>query len=291
MKIFWQTARIVSRSVMIVVLLFVLCLFPWWSAGAYEDRECLVCHKEYGGSPEAMPENVSRLYIDQEAWNKDVHFEVVGLVCDDCHADATPETHPEEGLQKVNCAECHDEVAAQYYQTAHWTVPSGEGDRKPDCADCHTPHAIRAKDDPEASTFKGNIQQQCLACHQEREPSTRLLNKLLVFRVSAHRKSDISERFDPAECVNCHYTQAVGHGDNPLTENHCGTCHSAEAQASGVIFGPFHLDPSLKNQPLVFAIELLNVLIFLALLGALVLVMVRGFLKGRGDKSAQEPEG
>ena len=291
MKIFWQTAHIVMRSVMTVVLLFVLCVFPWWSAGAYEDRECLVCHKEYGGSPEAVPENVSRLYIDQEAWNRDVHFEVVGLVCDDCHADATPETHPEEGLQKVNCAECHDEVAAQYYQTAHWTAPSGEGDRKPDCADCHTPHAIRAKDDPEASTFKGNIQQQCLACHQEREPSTRLLNKLLVFRVSAHRKSDISERFDPAECVNCHYTQAVGHGDNPLTENYCGTCHSTEAQVSGVVFGPFHLDPSLKNQPLVFAVELLNVLIFLALLGVLVLVIARGFVKGRGDKSAQQPEG
>jgi hypothetical protein len=60
---------------------------------------------------------------------------------------------------------------------------------------------------------------------------------------------------------------------------------------SGVIFGPFHLDPSLKNQPLVFAIELLNVLIFLALLGALVLVLVRGLVKGRGDKSAQQPEG
>ena len=291
MKRFWQTARIVSRSVMTGVLLFVLCLFPWWSAAAYEDRECLVCHKEYGGSLEAVPENVSRLYIDQEAWNKDVHFEVVGLVCDDCHADATPETHSEEGLQKVNCAECHDEVAAQYYQTAHWTAPSGEGDRKPDCADCHTPHSIRAKDDPASSTFKGNIQQQCLACHQEREPSTRLLNKLLLFRVSAHRKSDISQRFDPAECVNCHYTQAVGHGDNPLTENYCGTCHSTEAQVSGVIFGPFHLDPSLKNQPLVFAIELLNVLIFLALLGALVLVLVRGLVKGRGGKSAQQPEG
>ena len=244
MNTFRQTAFCATRYILTVVLLVTLCLCPWFSVSAYEASECLVCHKDYGRAPETLPENVSQLYIDQELWEKDVHNEVVGLVCDDCHSDATPETHPAGGLQKVNCAECHDEVAESYHQTGHWTAAVEEGRRKPDCADCHTPHAILSRDNYPAA-FKENLQKQCLSCHQEREPSTQLLNKLLVFRVSAHRKSDISQRFDPAECINCHYTQAVGHGDNPLAENYCGKCHSTEAKGSAFIFGPFHLDPSL----------------------------------------------
>ena len=286
----WQTDSIVTRYVITVVSLVTLYLCPWFTASAYDSSECLVCHKDYGRAPEEMPENVSQLYIDQDLWEKDVHNEVVGLACDDCHTDATPETHPEGGLQKVNCAECHDEEAESYHQTAHFTAAVEEGKRNPDCADCHTPHAILARDEY-GEVFTANLQKQCLSCHQEREPSTKLLNKLLVFRVSAHRKSDISERFDPAECVNCHYTQAVGHGDGPPTENYCRQCHSPEATASGLIFGPFHLDPSLKNQPLVFSIEVLNILILLGLLGALVFLVARGVIKGGGTKGTQQPGG
>ncbi len=289
MNRFWQTDSFVTRYVITVVSLVTLCLCPWFSVSAYDTGECLVCHKDYGRAPEAMPENVSQLYIDQELWEKDVHNEVVGLACDDCHTDATPETHPEGGLKKVDCAECHDEEAESYHQTAHFTGTVEEGKRNPDCADCHTPHAILSREEHEEA-FNEKMQKQCLSCHQEIESSTTLLNKLLVFRVSAHRKSDISERFDPAECVNCHYTQAVGHGDGPSTENYCQQCHSPEATASGLIFGPFHLDPSLKSQPLVFSIEVLNILILLGVLGALVFLIARG-VKGGDTKKTQQPGG
>ena len=277
---------------MMVAVLFVLCALSWFPAGAYEDGECLICHKKYGSYPAHVPERVSRLIIDEEDWERDVHFAVGGLACDDCHTDATPETHPEEGLRKVNCAECHDEVAVRYYRTAHFTAPSEGGDSRPDCADCHTPHTIRAKDDPHSSTFKGNVYKLCLRCHEEKDPSATWLTGLLLFQVSAHRKSDISQRFDPAGCVNCHYTQAIGHGDSPLTEYYCGTCHAADTQAGGLIFGPFHRDPSLKDQPLVLAAALLNAVILLALSAFLLLLMVRGFVsKGGGGRSAQQPGG
>jgi hypothetical protein len=261
-----------------------------YDAGAYEDGECLACHRDYGRSLETMPENVTGLYVDQDEWEKDVHYES-GLVCDDCHMDATTETHPEKGLEKVNCGECHDEVVEDYQQTPHWTARTGEGKRKPDCADCHFPHAIRYKDDPESSVFKGNVKTACLACHEERKPSTMLFNKLAVFRISAHRKSDISNLFDPSECVNCHYTQAVGHGEDPLADTHCGQCHSPAAKGGNLIFGPFHLDPSLKDQLLVFSVEVLNILVILGVLIALVVWIVRGFLKVKSDKTAQQPEG
>ena len=289
MNRFWQTDSIVTSYVITVVSLVTLCLCPWFSVSAYDTGECLVCHKDYGRTPETMTENVSQLYIDQELWEKDVHNEVVGLACDDCHTDATPETHPEGGLQKVNCAECHDEEAESYHQTAHFTATVEEGKRNPDCADCHTPHATLSREE-HAAAFTENLQKQCLSCHQEREPSTQLLNKLLLFRVSAHRKSDISELFDPDECINCHFTKAVGHGDCSSTENYCGKCHSPEATASGFIFGPFHLDPSLKSQPLIFSVEVLNILILLGVLGALVFLIARG-VKGGDAKKTQQPGG
>jgi hypothetical protein len=280
-----------SALAFLVMVLSLLTLFTCQDVSAYEDSECLVCHKDYGRSAETIPENVSSLYVDQEKWEKDVHFEVVGLVCDDCHADATPETHPEKGLQKVDCGECHEEVVDNYHQTAHYTSEVSEGRRKPDCADCHPPHAIRTKDDPESSVYKGNIKSLCLSCHKEREPSDKLFNKLAVFRISAHRKSDISNRFDSSECVNCHYTQAIGHGDNPLTETYCGQCHAVTAKAGKLVFGPFHLDPSLKNQPLVFSIEVLNILILLAVFIAIVVWIIKGFLKSKNGKETQQTEG
>jgi predicted CXXCH cytochrome family protein len=276
---------------LLMVLTFVLTLYTCKDVQAYEDSECLVCHKDYGRSAETIPENVSILYVDQEKWEQDIHYEVVGLSCDDCHLDATPDTHPQEGLDKVNCGECHEEEADSYYQTPHWTAEVEEGKQKPDCADCHTPHDTRAKDDPESTVFKGNIKAICLSCHQEREPSTTLFNRLAVFRISAHRKSDISNRFDFSECINCHYTQAIGHGENPVTETHCGKCHSLDAKAGKIVFGPFHLDPSWENQPLVFSVEVLNILIILGVIIALVIWIVRGFLKSKDDKATQQPEG
>lgn len=269
----------------IMLLLVQLLLSAFQEVRAYEDSECLACHKDYGRSPETMPEDVPRLYIDQEQWEKSVHYEVVGLSCDDCHLDATPETHPEKGFEKLSCGECHDEVAESYYQTSHWTSEVSEGKKKPDCVDCHPPHTIRSKDNPASTVFKGKIKTICLPCHQEREPSTRLFNKLALFRISAHRKSDISSRFDPAECLNCHYTQAVGHGEDPSAEKHCGKCHTVEAKAAKLIFGPFHLDPSLKNQPLVFFVEVLNIFIVLAVLIAFIVWIVRSFLKLKTNKA------
>ncbi len=286
----WQIASLFPGYALMVISFIALCLCPFFSVSAYDVSECLVCHKDYGRAPEEMPENVSQLYINQDLWEKDVHNEVVGLACDDCHTDATPETHPETGLKKVDCSECHDEQAESYHQTAHWKAVAEEGKKKPDCADCHIPHAILSREE-HGLVFKENLQKQCLSCHQEREPSTKLLNRLLVFRVSAHRKSDISETFDPAECINCHYTQAVGHGNNPLTENYCGQCHSPEATASGLIFGPFHLDPSLKNQPLVFSVAVLNIIILLGLLGALVFFAGRGLIRGGNTEKTQQTEG
>jgi predicted CXXCH cytochrome family protein len=256
---------------------------------AYEE-ECLKCHKDYGRSPESMPKDVSSLYVDQEQWEKDVHYEVVGLACDDCHMDATPETHPKEGLAKVNCGECHEDVVESYYKSAHFLSETEQGRKKPDCADCHPPHRIRSSEDPESSVSKENLAAICLSCHQDIESSTRLLNSLLVFRISAHRKSNISNRFDASECINCHYTEAVGHGDNP-SGNYCVQCHAADAKVGKVVFGPFHLDPSLKEQPLVFFVWVLNILILLAVIGGIVFLIARGFVKSKGGNTAQQPEG
>jgi len=287
----FKTYHIIIMGLLTIVLPLYLLFCTCQDVRAYEESECLVCHRDYGRSAETIPENVSTLYIDQKKWEKDIHYEVAGLSCDDCHLDATPETHPQEGLQPVDCGECHDEEARGYYKTPHYTSKVGEGERKPGCADCHPPHNTRSKDDPDSAVFKGNIKTVCLSCHDEREPSTMIFNRLALFRISAHRKSDISTGFDPAECVNCHYTQAVGHGEDPLSDTHCGQCHAMEAKAGKLVFGPFHLDPSLKDQPLVFSVEVLNILVVLAVFTAIIVLIVRGFVKSKSDSSNQQPEG
>lgn len=290
------------RVVLALALVLVSSLITSGEPLAYEDKECLTCHKDYGRAGETVPEGVSKLYVDEEEWKKDVHFataqwekdvhaEVAGLACDDCHLDATPDTHPEGGLQKVDCAECHEEEAEAYYKTVHWTAEAPEGKQKPDCADCHISHATRSKQDPESSVYKGKVKGVCLSCHEERASSFRLSNRLLLFRVSGHRKSDLANPFDRSECINCHFSEAVGHGEDPLTETHCGQCHTDEARAGKTVFGPFHLDPSLQDQPIVLLVEVVNILIILALLAALIIWLVRGIAKPRERKASQEPGG
>lgn len=283
--------RYIHRIVCAVVLGLCFSLTAPGEPAAYENKECLACHRDYGRTADKLPENVSKLYVDEAAWEKDVHFEVAGLTCGDCHADAKPETHPAEGLQKVNCAECHEEQAEAYYKTAHWTAEAPEGKQKPDCSDCHTPHATRSKDDPASTVYKGKVKTVCLSCHEDRASSFRLANRLLLFRISAHRKSDLANPFDRSECINCHFSKAVGHGTDPLKETHCGECHTDEAKAGKAVFGPFHLDPSLKDRPIVMLIEVVNILILLALLAMLVIWLVRGFTKPAESKTAQEPGG
>ncbi|MCK5423230.1 MAG: hypothetical protein KAJ08_13745, partial [Deltaproteobacteria bacterium] len=63
------------------------------------------------------------------------------------------------------------------------------------------------------------------------------------------------------------------------------------AKAGKLVFGPFHLDPSLKNQPLVFSIELVNILILLAVLIAIVVWIIKGFLKSKNGKETQQTKG
>jgi hypothetical protein len=292
----------IHRVSFMVVMSLVFFLTDPGESAAYEDKECLVCHKDYGRAEETMPEGVSKLYVDEEQWKKDAHFdaekwkkdvhaEVVGLACDDCHLDATPETHPEGGLKKVDCAECHEEEATAYYKTVHWKAEAVEGMEKPDCASCHIPHAIRYKQDAESTVYRGNVKAVCLACHKDKAASFSLSSNFLLFRISAHRKSDLANPFDRSACVNCHFTQAVGHGRDPLTETHCAQCHSDEARAGKAVFGPFHLDPSLKDRPIVLLVEVVNILILLALLALLGIWLVRGFTKSGDSKTARKLEG
>jgi predicted CXXCH cytochrome family protein len=273
-------------TVALVVLL--LCLFPAAPSLAYENKECLACHRNYGRAADKLPEAVSNLYVDEALWEKDAHFEVAGLTCSDCHTNAKPETHPADGLQKVNCAECHEEQAESYYKTAHWNGEVPEGKQKPDCADCHAPHAMVSRKNPASLLYKGNIKAICLSCHEEMEATFSLSSKFLLFRISAHRKSDLANPFDRTECINCHFTKAVGHGADPLTETHCGQCHVQGAGAEKVVFGPFHLGPSLAERPLITLVEVINILIILALIAALVVWLARGFAKPREHTPAQE---
>jgi len=55
-----------------------------------------------------------------------------------------------------------------------------------------------------------------------------------------------------------------------------------------VVFGPFHLGPSLAERPLITLVEVINILIILALIAALVVWLARGFAKPREHTPAQE---
>ena len=65
------------------------------------------------------------------------------------------------------CGQCHAGVQATYVKSIHGQkLAEGDPDA-PVCIDCHGVHAIKAHDDPTATTFSTNVLQTCQRCHPD----------------------------------------------------------------------------------------------------------------------------
>ena len=201
---------------------------------------CLECHGDTArtatrGDPTAPPR------VDTRQLSRSAHGD---LDCVACHPDVQDLPHGEH-LEAVNCAVCHDSVAAEYDTSIHGQAARDGATEAPGCTDCHGGHAVAAPEHAESSVSPANVAKTCASCHDEERivgkynlPSGRYATYLDSFHGVVNRYGEAAA----ANCASCHGVHDILPSSDPASRIHetnlartCGACHpGAEKGLSGV---------------------------------------------------------
>ena len=263
---------IIKHAMRISSLFAVIILFSLAGAfsdsWAYIDEECRACHGTGG--------HESRLTISLDTYGASVHGRN-GIACGDCHNDILDEGHEaEEGIMRVDCHQCHDQINRHGGKTGIL--------HRPKCYDCHGTHDILEKERRDSAVHGDQLTTTCRKCHAAECESDKRFFLLPAFSMATHVKQNFSKTYDKSHCLGCHQASAA-HGEGSLIhEDDCFRCHLRDGK-NDTLLGRFHKKMEMKNQPGVFVAGLLNELIVLALLFCGLLFVVQWFvLKRKGSE-------
>lgn len=231
--------HVTKRLIGVFVTSFILINHSYPQEVTFIDQDCLWCHGKPNIAQIMKSGKVRSVFINPEEWSQDVHSQG-GMVCVDCHINASPYLHFREGFIDVECARCHPEEAEEYQKNIHLTfkiITSGK--ELPSCHHCHTRHHVLPHDDLSSSINETNIGQTCGNCHAEVMVKG-ILKGASLGKISGHRKGDLAERFDMQVCINCHYEDSA-HGSKRAYKDFCSRCHEYRSKTNPLI-GPIHLD-------------------------------------------------
>lgn len=175
-------------------------------AKSASDGECMDCH---------------------EAFTSPVHR---NLGCVDCH-DSIKETPHAAKLPKVDCASCHDRIAAKHAfhpRLALSPLPAGEDTS---CAACHgRRHDTASLKSPDSPWVGPRQAESCGRCHEAARKD---------YLASAHAQKPGVARTAP-DCLSCHREPIVRQGTKgTLVElklaqaKLCESCHVGNAAVAG----------------------------------------------------------
>lgn len=199
------------------------------------DRECLKCH-EVDNVHKMVGDSIVSLKIDKADLANSVHKEIN---CVKCHSDVS--THlkrPCETVGKVDCSNCHAEVADVYNASGHGQAYFRKDENAPYCTDCHGKHLIKTRYDDTAPTYRANIPTLCGECHRKdgqalQTADLKEVDALFDYSQSVHGRG-LSEKglLPTAVCTDCHTTHyilkesdersSVNPKNIPAT---CASCH------------------------------------------------------------------
>jgi hypothetical protein len=237
--------------------------------GSYESRECLECHGERGIFSVLYSGERREISIDLDSWKRDVH-NLNGIKCVDCHIEASPRSHPRGGYPKVDCTRCHPEECEAFQTTVHKKREGISEKEIPLCHDCHGKHEVGRANDPRSTVHMDRIRDTCRKCHGE-IASGGVLERLAQWRISGHRKEDVSRSFDIKACTFCHHEDAV-HGEEIIYKGICNDCH--KPRVKGAMLGVTHLIPEMKKQPITFFLKFIDGIVALGIFFAIVSFLV-----------------
>jgi cytochrome b subunit of formate dehydrogenase len=200
--------------------------------------------------------------------------------CVQCHGahDVFPPTEPKSRLHRsriaTTCASCHPQVASEYLKSIHGQALSRGNADVPVCDTCHPEHPRTSR---QGIAQKGVVA-TCTACHEDPGLQQRYAipaNRLSSYMGSYHGAAAELGDSRTANCASCHgkhlilpsadSRSSVNPANLPRT---CGQCHPG----AGINFagGKIHLQPSAKQDRVVFFVRIGYILFIVGLMSSFV---------------------
>lgn len=197
-------------------------------------------------------------------------------VCTDCHgAHGVSQARADRLKSARRCERCHSEIYRTYVSSVHGSALVNEHNADvPICVDCHTAHTI---EDARTLDYREKVPDICGRCHANEVLMkkyglyTGVVNSYLqdfhgiTLKLYKQQKGGeaAQKRRLIATCIDCHGVHDITKTSGPETNlvkarlmKQCQRCHPGATEEFPDAWLS-HYEPSLKNAPLVFLINLL----------------------------------
>ena len=197
-------------------------------------------------------------------------------VCTDCHGSHTVvQARADKLKSSKRCGRCHQEIFKTYTESVHGTALVQEHNTDvPICADCHTAHSIQGA---HTQDYRDKVPEICGQCHgnatlmKKYGLSPGVVNSYLqdfhgvtlkLYRGQRNGDETTASRKAIATCVDCHGIHDITKTTGPTTNlvksrlmKRCQKCHPGATDDFPDAWLS-HYEPSLRNAPLVYLINL-----------------------------------
>lgn len=231
----------------------------------------------------AQSEACRRCHFDKYTKTlESIHYSILSQgnlnapVCTDCHGSHTVvQARADKLKSSKRCGRCHVDIFATYTKSVHGTALVEENNFDvPICTDCHTAHTIMGA---HSQDYTDRVPEICGKCHGD----ATLMNKYGLFpgvvnsylqdfhgvtlQFYQHQKSGSAEsvpRKAIATCIDCHGIHDITKASGPTSNlvkarlvKRCQKCHAGATEEFPDAWLS-HYEPSIKNSPLVFLINM-----------------------------------
>ena len=253
-----------------------------------QEKMCLACHLD---NPDVRARVApSAKFI--AAYEHSVHGSALlrgngaAANCVDCHGSHAIQREHEttSTVNRANipamCSKCHGSIEKEYAESIHGKSALDGNREAPVCTNCHGEHNILAPSDPNSPTAVRNVSQQvCSPCHSSvtlNEKYGIAGNRFQTFDASYHGLAIRSGNMQVANCASCHgvhnikpssdSTSSVSKSNLAVT---CGKCHPGANNRFTI--GSVHVATEKKEDPLLYWISYIYVLLISTIIGGMVL--------------------
>lgn len=202
------------------------------------NKKCIDCHTTDTENGEfIVSKEGDTILFNIDDFTGSIHS---NIQCAKCHTGADDGTGHRscETIDKVDCSNCHIEVADEYFISGHGQGYLDKHPEAPYCVDCHGTHKTKSRFDDTSPTYRGNIPTLCGGCHKSDGDANKhaMLKEVDAYNdysTSIHGKGLMDKGLlVSAVCTDCHTTHMELKESDSLSSVNphnvsktCANCH------------------------------------------------------------------
>jgi cytochrome b subunit of formate dehydrogenase len=216
--------------------------------------------------------------------------------CIDCHG-AHDARHGFDSSSPVNkmrvqqvCGRCHETESRQYDASVHGRALHKGNKDAPACTDCHGEHGILSPKDPRSPVSAANVSARvCSPCHASVKVTEKWnlpRNRTQTFADSYHGLAARGGVVEVANCASCHGTHDILPSSDPASRispanlaQTCGASGCHPGANARFATGKVHVASTSQEQPLLYWIATLYLILIVAVVGGMLLHNLLDFLR------------